>query len=143
MAFQTQGAKVGKVAFATTLCHRDDMIGIPDRFAAPDLPFSQSPLARSASQFAQAGELRDAVQSTLCTDAFVTLEYSLSEMAGVGTKPPFFYAPIGAERPPALRHLKIAPAADASSVVPFRDRLAVYSTARHCALRTHEPGLET
>jgi hypothetical protein len=142
MTLQTQSAKVGEVAFASALCDRDDMIGIPDRLPAPDLPIRQSALARSASQFAQTRELRDAIQTARCTDAFVALEYSLAEMAGVGTEPPFFYAPIGAEGPSALRNLKIAPAADASSVVPFRDRLAVYSTARHCALRTHEPGLK-
>jgi hypothetical protein len=116
------------------------MIGVPDRLAAPDLPLRQSALTRSASQFPQTGELSDAIQAARCTDAFVTLEHSLAQMAGIGTEPPFFYAPVGTETPPALRNFQAAPAANASSVIPFRDRLAVYSTPRHCALCTHEPG---
>jgi len=97
------------------------MVGIPDRFAAPDLPVCQGTLARSTSHLAYPGELSDAVQAARRADAFVTFENSLTEMAGIRTEPPFFHAPVGAERPPARWDFKVAPPADASSVVSLRD----------------------
>src|SRR3954471_363623 len=103
MAFQAESTKVGQVALTAAFRDRNNVIGVPDRFPAPDLPFFHCTAACSASQLPQPGELGDTVQSAGSAHAFVAFEYSLAKMARIRSEPPFFHAPFRAEAPASRR----------------------------------------
>ena len=79
-------------------------------------------------------ELRDAIKSTLPTDAFVAFEEPLSQVPGIASDFPFFGAPIGTEGKSAWRYFQVAPAAQTSAVLSFRQDAAVRASAGHCTL---------
>ena len=137
VAFQAQGSKVRKVAFTAAFGYRNYVIRVPNRLAACELPVVQRAAPCSASQFAQAGELRDTVQSANSADALVAFEYSLTEMAWISAEPPFFHAPVGTKGPASLWNFEIAPAANAPTVFAFRNRVAADPAPWHRALSTH------
>lgn len=137
VAFQAEGSKVRKIAFTAAFSHGDDVICIPNRFAASKLPILQCAASGSASQFAQAGELGDTIHSTDGADASVALQYSLAKMARIRAEPPLLHAPVGTERPTSLWHFQVAPTADTPAVFTFGNRVAAYAAPRHCALGAH------
>src|SRR4051794_14715264 len=138
MAFQAESTKVGQVALTAAFRDRNNVVGVPDRFPGPDLPFIHCKAACSASQLPQPGELGDTVQSARSADAFVALQYSLAKMARIRSEPPLFHTPFRTEGPASGRNLEVAPAAHTPAVLPFRNRVTRHSAPGHCALGTHK-----
>lgn len=137
VAFQAKRSKVRQIAFAAAFGYGNDMISVPNRLAASNLPVFQRAGACRASQLAQAGELGDTVHPTDGTDASVALQDSLTKVARIGAEPPLLHAPLGTKRPASRRNFEVAPAADAPAIFALGNRVALYAAPRHCALGTH------
>ena len=83
-----------------------------------------------------------AVDSALCADAPVTLEYALAKMSWIGAQSPFLYAPVRTKSQPATRHFQAAPAAETAAIRPFGQALAGNASARHRPPHTHDQSIE-
>ena len=143
VTFQTERAHVRQIAFAAAFTHRKDVICIPKRFSAAQLPaFACFETGRTAKAF-DAVPFREAIDSAHCADAVIALEHSLAEMSGIAAQPPFLHAELGTERNAAGRNFQIAPTAKASAVRPFRQSFAISAAAGHGSLFAYHGRLFT
>ena len=134
MAFEAQRLHIGQIAFAPALDNRHDMIGIPERFARAETPFSGCPQTRRTAQPANAAKFGNAIESALRADAAVALEDSFAQMSWVAAQSPLFNAPVGAEGLAPGWNFEAAPAAEMTPVRPFRQIRAIGCSARHGSL---------
>jgi hypothetical protein len=97
MAFQTESAQIGQIAFPAPFRYRHNMIGIPERLTVLQLPFFQGSQFRNPTQALYMRPFRDAVQTAKSADAAIPFPYSLSQVAGIGAEFPFFDTPVRTE----------------------------------------------
>lgn len=76
MATQAEGAHVRQIALAAAFGDRNDVIGVPYRFAAAffEIPVLQEFAARREIQFAHVAPQGDGVNTALRADTFVPFE---------------------------------------------------------------------
>lgn len=137
MALQAQRLQVCKIAFATSLHYRDDMIGIPQALAAAHLPLSESGYAGSAPQTFYATKFCETIDLANRADTPVTLQYPFALVTRTAAELPFFDTPGGAKSGAPGGDFQIAPAAKSTAALPFRQRGTIHPATRHCTPRTH------
>ena len=119
MALQAESAHVAEVAFAAAFDDRDDVVGIPERFAAFESPSGDGFLARATTETANVGVLGHAICSAFGADPFIAFEDAVAQMTGITAKTPFFHAEGGAEGLTASGDFELAPTAEATAVWTF------------------------
>ena len=102
MALQAERAHIRQIAFAASLNHGYNVIGIPERLAAAQSPGRSCPGARRASQFFHMPELGNTVSTADCADSAVSLQHSFAQMTRIAAELPFFHAPFRTKGEPAL-----------------------------------------
>jgi hypothetical protein len=125
VALQTQSAHVAEIAFAATHGHGNDMVGIPQRFAALQAPGSGGFQASDATQSTEVSVFGDAISAAECANAFITFEDPLTQMGWVAAETPFFDAEGGTKGMTSSRHFKLAPAAEVTAVWAFGEGVFV------------------
>ena len=119
VAFEAEGAHVGEVTFAAALGDRDNVISIPERFAALQAPSGGGFETGDAAETTEVGVFGDAVDAAERANSFIALEDALTQMAGIAAEPPFFHTEGGAERLPPSRHFKLAPTTETAAMGAF------------------------
>ncbi len=138
VALETESTHVGEIAFAAALGDRQDVIGVPEGFAAAHRPFGGGPRASRTSEALDSVKLGDAVEMANGADTAIASENTFAKVAGVTAQLPFFDAPIGTEGQPSRRDLKTAPTAEATAVFACSQGLPIdAATTRHCAFSRH------
>jgi len=113
MTFQAERAHICQIAFAATLSHGNDVIGIPQT-AAPaflQLPFFQKLPAHPVVEFAKFFPKPFRVSAAHGAQASIARINLLAQIAGIRAQFPFVHAVCGAEGSAAARHLDGAPSA--------------------------------
>ncbi len=143
MAFQTQRPDVAEIALAAAFHHRHKVIGIPECLSCnapgrpPEPPVLESFQAGNAAKALQLTSSLQAIDAAAGAHAAIALQHFLAQVPGIASQPPFFHAPVRAERLPARRNLEIAPAAEAPAVNAFGQISAVCPAAGHGSFGTH------
>lgn len=137
VTLQAKRAHIGEVALASALPYRNDMVGIPQAFAAAETPLRYGANARCPAQAPDTRKLRQAVEPAHSADAPIAFKHALAQMSGIAAQFPFLNAPIGAKRLASLRNLQPAPAAKAAPIIAFREVRAVRTASGHGAYSTH------
>ena len=133
MADQAQGTDVLQVALAAAFRDGQDMVGIPQ---GPAVQLFQAPTLQESRPMRSLGSPQLEVCSTRinvasCANAAVPLEDLVAQIAWIGAKTPFVDAPRRAERRPARRNFKSAPAAERTAVRPLWKSGAIDEAAGH------------
>lgn len=137
MTFQTERAHVRQIAFTAALTHGNDVIGIPKRFSAANLPAFAGIQARRTSEALDAIPFSNAINPADSADAAIPFEHSFTQMPGIAAQPPFLHAEIRAERNASGRNFQVAPTAKAAAVWAFRQSFAIGTAAGHGSLFAH------
>lgn len=139
VAMQTEGAEVVEVAFAAAFDDGDDVVGIPEAFAAApaDAPVLEKELAARAPRGAKPAEGGEGIGAADGADAAVAQEDLVAEIAWLGAKLPLVHAVAGAEGEAAAGNFERAPAAEAAAVGAAGDGFAVDPASGHGAYGAH------
>lgn len=129
MTLETESAHVAEIAFAAALGDRDDVIGIPQRFAAFQTPGRSGLQPSGAAKTADVRVFGDAVGATQSTNAFVAFENAFAQMSRIATQTPFFNAEGGAEGVAAGWDFELAPTAKTAAVRAFAQNAFIGPTA--------------
>jgi hypothetical protein len=121
VAFQTEGPHIGKIALASALCDRDDMVGVPQGPAKTiiEVPIAQKPQARLIIELQKMQPQRDGVGAASGAYTLVTLEDFFAEIAGVGAEFPFVDTGLGAEGAAAPGDFCRTPPAEGPAIGSF------------------------
>jgi hypothetical protein len=140
VADQAQGSDVFQIAFATALCHRDNVIRIPQRSSIQPLqtPTRQQLLPVRTARPLQIEISSAAIDPANRTDALVARKYLLAQIAGVSAKAPFMDAPVRAERESARRDFEVTPAAERTAILPSLEGSSVGKPAGHGPGSAHQ-----
>jgi len=139
VATQTQGADVGQVAFAAALDDRQDVVGIPERFARSSAK-APMPEQRRAAGSARKAELSGGahrVQSAIGADTPIALEYLFSKVCGLCSEFPLVDTKSRTEGVSPAWNLKGAPATKAAAIRPSWNQFAVDPAALHGSRSAH------
>lgn len=124
MTRQTECTEVVEVALTSAFCHRQDMVGIPQRPAGPDgseAIYPQAGIASRTSRPSQCVVYPYRIGSTQSAYSAITSKDLVSEVARIRAKPPLMHAVLRAERAAAARKdLQLAPAAEWTAVWAHR-----------------------
>jgi hypothetical protein len=120
MAEQAECANVVDAALATAFGDGKDVIGVPQAAAAGDCLHTVEPETGSASRAARALEGRvrgDRVDVAGCAASAIAGEDLVTQISGVGAKPPLVNTVVAAEGAAAFSEdLEITPAAEGQAV---------------------------
>lgn len=139
MAAQAKSADVVEVALAATLRNRQNVVGVPQTFSRArfEAPVGEQSTPFCAARIAKLPRGREAVNTTGCANAAITLENLFAKVRGLGAQLPFVHAIFRAEGEAAAWNLQGTPAAQAAAVGPARDRLAIDPSSLDCACSAH------
>ena len=120
MALEAERAHVAQIAFTAACDDGDDVVGIPQGFAAFQTPRCDGFEARGSTKTADVGIFGNTIRAAFRTDALIAFEDALPQMARIAAETPFFDAESGAEGLTAGRDFELAPTAEATAVWAFR-----------------------
>jgi hypothetical protein len=140
MADQAQGSDIRQIAFAASLCHGHNVIGIPKCPSANPLqpPTGEQVLPVRPARALEVEISGAAIDPANRAHALIAGQYLLAQIARVRAKTPFMHTPIRAKCEPARRDLKVAPAAESAAVLPFLKSGSIGKPAGHGARSAHE-----
>ena len=137
MALEAKSAHVGEVALAAAFGNGDDVVGIPQSFAAAEIPGGEGTGASGTAEAFDVMKLGGAIETADGAEAAIALEDAFAQVAGVGAELPFLDAPLGAEGEAAGRDFELAPAAETAAVGTFGERGAIGTSAGLGAVCAH------
>ncbi len=152
MAEQAQWAHIRKIALPTTLGHRNDVVGIPQRLPAAvfESPLPEHLSPRSVIQLAHIASDFFRIHAALRANALIAIENMLAQIAGIRAKLPFVDADIATEGPSAFRNFRTAPPAERSSGLTALHLGQLHPSAGSCPCgfrrgfrRRHPPNLDS
>jgi hypothetical protein len=115
----------------------DDVVGIPEGFAAFESPSGDGLETGGAPKTADVRVFGDAVRAANGADPFIALQHAFAQVTRVAAKLPFFYTEGGTECLPANGHFKLTPAAEITAVGAFGKGGFIGPASRHGAFGAH------
>ncbi len=139
VATQTQRSNIQEVALASTLHHRQNVIGIPQTFTQLGLqsPMRHQLLPSRTARPPQPAQLQQGVRPTAAAHALVAQKHLLPQVRRLRSQSPLVHAIRGAKRKPARRHFHRTPAAHTPAVRSARHRRPLHTATLHRSQRTH------
>jgi len=140
VAEQAEGADIIQIAFSSALCHRDDMIGVPQCSSTDPLqtPAREQLLPVDPARPLQVMISRPAIDPANGTDSVVAGQHLLTQVARVGSQTPLVDAPFRAERESSGGNLQTAPATQRAAVTALLQSRSIGKPAGHGARSAHK-----